>query len=123
MITLAGARDVFSKPRTPSFRVTLDEVVAAQCGTSSSSRLAATTPPKPARIPLDGFSRWLERIPPYEPAAFIFLDANSYFSRPGPRLVTGLEILAKLFHPEASVAPEADSIVAPMFAVARSATS
>ncbi len=27
-------------------------------------------------------------------------DASSYFSRPGPRTVTGLEILAKIIHPE-----------------------
>lgn len=28
------------------------------------------------------------------------VHANAYFSRPGPRLVTGLEIMAALFHPE-----------------------
>jgi iron complex transport system substrate-binding protein len=28
------------------------------------------------------------------------LHANAYFSRPGPRLATGLEIMATLFHPE-----------------------
>jgi iron complex transport system substrate-binding protein len=30
------------------------------------------------------------------------VDAGSYFSKPGPRTVTGLEILAKIVHPEAS---------------------
>lgn len=29
------------------------------------------------------------------------VDANSYFSKPSPRTVTGLEILAKIIHPEA----------------------
>ena len=28
------------------------------------------------------------------------VDANSYFSKPGPRIITGLEILAKIIHPE-----------------------
>lgn len=28
------------------------------------------------------------------------VDASSYFSRPGPRTVTGLEILAKMIHPD-----------------------
>jgi len=28
------------------------------------------------------------------------LDANSFFSQPGPRLATGLALLAKLFHPQ-----------------------
>jgi len=28
------------------------------------------------------------------------VDASSYFARPGPRVVTGMEILAEIFHPE-----------------------
>jgi iron complex transport system substrate-binding protein len=50
------------------------------------------------------------------------LDANSYFSRPGPRLVTGLEILAKLLHPQIQVSREAASAITPI-AVARHAAS
>ncbi len=30
------------------------------------------------------------------------VDANSYFSRPGPRLVTGVDLLLQMFHPEVS---------------------
>src|SRR6185437_1253513 len=33
------------------------------------------------------------------------VDATSYFSRPGPRLVDGLEILAWAAHPDAYAAP------------------
>lgn len=33
------------------------------------------------------------------------LDATSYFSRPAPRVVDGVEILAKIFHPEIFGAP------------------
>jgi iron complex transport system substrate-binding protein len=33
------------------------------------------------------------------------VDANAYFARPGPRLVDGVEILARLIHPEAFEAP------------------
>jgi iron complex transport system substrate-binding protein len=29
------------------------------------------------------------------------VDANSYFSKPGPRIITGIEILAKIIHSEA----------------------
>jgi iron complex transport system substrate-binding protein len=28
------------------------------------------------------------------------LDANAYFSRPGPRVVDGVELLASVLHPE-----------------------
>jgi iron complex transport system substrate-binding protein len=31
--------------------------------------------------------------------AFFAVDASSYFSRPGPRLVDGVEILASALHP------------------------
>jgi iron complex transport system substrate-binding protein len=30
----------------------------------------------------------------------VAVDASSYFSRPGPRLVDGVELLAHLLHPE-----------------------
>jgi iron complex transport system substrate-binding protein len=33
------------------------------------------------------------------------LAANSYFSRPGPRLAAGVEILAQALHPECAWAP------------------
>lgn len=123
MIALAGARDVFSMPRTPSFRVTLDEVVAAQpdflvvapCGYNSEQ---ARNEYRSIDFP-DG---WTE-IPAVRTGRVYFLDANSYFSRPGPRLTTGLEILAKLFHPELKASFAVESIVAPMLEVARSASA
>jgi iron complex transport system substrate-binding protein len=39
------------------------------------------------------------------------VDASSYFSRPGPRIVDGLEILAWAIHPEAFPQPAVDAIV------------
>jgi len=44
------------------------------------------------------------------------LEANSYFSRPGPRLVTGIEALAKLFHPAIEVPREAEAAILPVHA-------
>jgi iron complex transport system substrate-binding protein len=38
------------------------------------------------------------------------VDASSYFSRPGPRIVDGLEILAWAIHPEAFPEPSPDRI-------------
>jgi len=34
------------------------------------------------------------------------VDGNAYFSRPGPRVVDGIELLASLFHPDRSVTPK-----------------
>jgi len=39
------------------------------------------------------------------------LDATSYFSRPGPRLVDGAEILAKIFHPTIFAEPTASEAI------------
>ena len=33
------------------------------------------------------------------------VDGSSYFNRPGPRVVDGLEILAQIFHPELFLGP------------------
>ena len=38
------------------------------------------------------------------------VDATSYFSRPGPRIVDGLEILAWAIHPDAYPEPPSDAI-------------
>jgi iron complex transport system substrate-binding protein len=52
------------------------------------SRLQHTSPPWSAQL-----ARW--------PETYV-LDANAYFSRPGPRLVDGVELLATILHPRPS---------------------
>ena len=122
MIELAGGRDIFGTPRKPSFRVALDEVVAAQpeilivapCGYSAEQ---ARREYRFMNLPPD----WQD-IPAVRNGQVYSLDANCYFSRPGPRLVTGLEILAKLLHPQIEVSREAASAITPIV-VARHAAS
>lgn len=51
--------------------------------------------------------RSLLDIPELASASRIYAaDANAYFSRPGPRIVEGVEALAWALHPEASLAPQ-----------------
>ncbi|HEV8574488.1 MAG TPA: cobalamin-binding protein, partial [Dehalococcoidia bacterium] len=45
---------------------------------------------------LEGWSR----LPAVRKGHVYAVDGNAYFSRPGPRLVDGLEMLAHIFHPE-----------------------
>ena len=45
-----------------------------------------------------------ERLAPLG-ARLIAVDAAAYFSRPGPRLVDGIELLGHLLHPERVPAP------------------
>jgi iron complex transport system substrate-binding protein len=42
---------------------------------------------------------WFE-LPAVRQKRVYAVDANSYFARPGPRLVDGIELLAHLFHPD-----------------------
>ncbi len=39
------------------------------------------------------------------------VDASAYFSRPGPRIVDGLEIMAWAVHPDAYPEPPGGAIV------------
>jgi len=98
MIDFAGGKDALGKKRTPSFRVTAEDLVAAdpeilliaQCGyTATQARdeyAAMAFPPE-----------WSDMAAVRNSRVYA-LNASSYFSRPGPRLITGIETLAGLFH-------------------------
>ena len=44
-------------------------------------------------------SSW-ELVAATEPEIVVAVDASSYYSRPGPRLIDGLELLAHILHPD-----------------------
>lgn len=100
MIVRAGGVDALGHVGEPSRRVSWEEVFAAQpeialvmpcgygCAQAAEEFRRADLRPEWAQLPAVKSGRVLA------------LDANSYFSRPGPRLVTGLAVLARLFHPQ-----------------------
>src|SRR5215467_10116399 len=108
MIQGAGGEDVLGRVRTPSFRVPLQEVVEAEpeillvapCGYSANQA-------RDEYLSLDLPDQW-NAIPAVRNNRVYALSASSYFSRPGPRLVTGIEILAKVFQPHVSVSLDAE---------------
>jgi iron complex transport system substrate-binding protein len=115
MVDLAGGKDVFGSPRKPSFRVSLQDIVEAApdillispCGYDA----------KQARDEYRAMSfpdQW-NAIPAVRNARVYALEANSYFARPGPRLVTGVEALAKIFHSWLQVSTEAEAAILPIF--------
>ena len=101
MVKLAGGRDLLGQPGAPSFTVTWEDVLAASpevlvlmpCGYDLVGTRAVAT----------GLSRvpGLSDTPAVANGRVYAVDASSYFSRPGPRLVTGLELLAGILHPAA----------------------
>ena len=116
MIEFAGGRDVLGTPRTPSFRVTLDEVVAAQPDILVAAPCGYSAEQAREEYQTMNLSAGWEDIPAVRNGQVYSLDSNSYFSRPGPRLLTGIEILAKLFHPAIEVSREAAGAIKPIAA-------
>ena len=102
MVRIAGGEEPFARPGEPSARLTWDEVFEAApevlvlmpCGFDS--RRAA----EEARRVMPGLPGWGE-LPAVRQGRVWAVDANSYFSRPAPRLVEGVEILAHVLHPQA----------------------
>jgi len=114
MIHVAGGEDVLGKVRTPSFRVHLQDIVeaapeillVAPCGYSAQRA-------RDEYLSIDFPEQW-SAMPAVRNGRVYALEANSYFSRPGPRLVTGVEALAKLFHPAIEVSREAEAAILPI---------
>ena len=105
-VALAGGDHTFGRAGKPSRQTTAEAirdyapevVVLIPCGYYTEDILRAL---KSARLP-EGWHD-LEAVRAGEVWA---VDATSYFSRPGPRVVDGAEILARILHPEIFGAPD-----------------
>jgi iron complex transport system substrate-binding protein len=99
MVELAGGEDVLGMPGERSGVVDWPEieqarpqvVVAMPCGYYVERAAKEAMNQRERLTPLD--------------ARVIAVDAAAYFSRPGPRLVEGVELLGHLLHPELVPAP------------------
>ena len=111
MIELAGGCDVFGKVRKPSFRISLEDVVAAQPEVIVVAPCGYNAEQACAEYRSVSFPREWQEMPAVRNNQIFYVDANAYFSRPGPRLITGLEVLAKLFHPGIKVSSEAEQAI------------
>jgi len=100
MIAIAGGEDVAGTAgaKSPEVRwealaaLDPDVVVAMPCGWYVEDSRAQA-------------EQHRERIEALGPSRVFAVDAASSYSRPGPRLVDGTELLAHLFHPELVDAP------------------
>jgi iron complex transport system substrate-binding protein len=96
MVARAGGRSVLGTPGARSFRVTWDDVraadpevvVCAPCGYGLEQSVSLAREVVDAQVLPDGVPVWA-------------VDANASFARPGPRLVDGVEALAAILHPGA----------------------
>ena len=100
MVAKAGGEDVLGRAGKPSFRVTAEDIartkpdviVAMPCGYGVERVVNEF---RPFEIPVG----WRDFAAVKNRRVFA-ADANSYFSRPGPRLADGVALLAHLFHPD-----------------------
>jgi iron complex transport system substrate-binding protein len=100
MVEYAGGIDVLAHAGNPSVRISRqqlidarpDILVAMPCGYGV---------PRAAREACE--SAWLlscRKTPALASGAIFAVDANSYFSRSGPRLADGVALLAHILHPD-----------------------
>jgi iron complex transport system substrate-binding protein len=102
MIESAGGEDPLGFPGEKSRTATWEEIAAARpevvvsmpCGYHA-ARAAEET------------RAYAEQIDALGAREVVSVDAAAYFSRPGPRLVDGLEVLARILHPDRFEAREA----------------
>jgi iron complex transport system substrate-binding protein len=100
MVAKAGGVDALGKSGEPSFRVTAEQIadsnadviVVMPCGYDLSRTVEGY---HEAQIP----ESW-NALPAVRNRRIFAVDANSYFSRPGPRLADGVEVLAHILHPD-----------------------
>ena len=107
IIDIAGGEPCFGDKQEPSQRRTWPQLIEAQpdcivialCGFNIERSMQDVE----AFIACDGFAE-LQSI---KKTKVFLVDGNAYFSRPGPRLVDALEIMANALHPEIHTLPTA----------------
>jgi len=100
MVRLAGGVDALSRERKDSVRIAWDDVVGwapevlivTPCGCNLEKVIEQSQQ-------LFSYPAW-SNLPAVREGRVYAVDANSYFARPGPRVVDGTELLAHLIHPE-----------------------
>jgi iron complex transport system substrate-binding protein len=101
MVRMVGGEELFAEIGESSGRISWEDVFEAApevvvlmpCGFD----VARTLREVQALPELPGWND----LPAVKNGRVWAVDANSYFSRPGPRLIEGVEILARILHPQA----------------------
>ena len=98
MVWKAGGEDALGRAGEPSFRVTAEQIAESRAeillvmpcgyGLKRAAQEACAM-----RIPVE-----CNQLPAIRQRQIFALNANAYFSRPGPRLAMGVELLAQIIH-------------------------
>lgn len=104
-VKMAGGDHAFGRASEPSVRTSAAEIqeyapeviVLIPCGYYKEDILR--------QLPQSRLPEGWDSLPAVRRGEVWAVDATSYFSRPGPRVVRGVEILARILHPEVFGAP------------------
>jgi iron complex transport system substrate-binding protein len=102
MVQIAGGINGLSKPKEQSRRASLEEIIKFDpekiilmpCGFN----IDRTIKEYKNNTPLNNNQEW-NNLRAIKNNELYVVDAGSYFSKPGPRTITGIEILAKIISP------------------------
>jgi iron complex transport system substrate-binding protein len=103
MVARAGGEDVLGTEGKPSVRVTAEQMAGSRAGVIVVMPCGYNTERVAAEWPTFQPPAGWGDLPAVQSGEIYAVDANSYFSRPGPRLADGIAILAALLHPEIPV--------------------
>jgi iron complex transport system substrate-binding protein len=108
MVEAAGGEPVLAAFRAPSRRLTWDEI-----GAESIDVTIFTPCGYDLAGAVDQAASFLDRPDLPNLGRVVAVNANAYFSRPGPRVVDGVELLAEVLHPsQRGAAPPDAQVVA-----------
>jgi iron complex transport system substrate-binding protein len=105
-VEAAGGFEVFQRTGHPSTRVAPEDVI---------DRAPEVVVLAPCGFHIDDVEREARRVtlfpgwddlPAVKRGQVWAVDASSYYSRPGPRLVDGIELMSRILHPELFGAPD-----------------
>jgi iron complex transport system substrate-binding protein len=105
LVAIAGGNDILGTAGEPSVKVEWEAVIASRpeililmpCGFDLERAMRESSL-------LKNRADW-QSLPAVRDGRVFAVSGADYFSRPGPRLIDGLEILSELFYPELSPAP------------------
>lgn len=100
MVEIAGGHDVLGRAGEPSFLVEWDDVLEAAPDVVVLMPCGFDVARTRQEVNVLTNRRGWDRMPAARSGRVYLTDATSYFNRPGPRIVTGLEILAQILHPD-----------------------
>jgi len=109
MVSHAGGIDALGRAKTPSHRVSMEDVIAAAPEVLFVAPCGYVAERARREYLSMNFPEAWRGIPAVRDGRLFALDANGVVSRPAGRLVTGIEAMAKAIHPDLKVRAKVES--------------